>query len=173
MIDCSGDGSCLIQTNPYEYVSNPCYVCSHNCQPVECPNYLVCDNHCLKWTIDCHNGKCVDCTVNRLGVLIRCTVDCPVCLEKKLGVIQPRCEHCLCAECFNKCYFEPHVGETSEGPLFPFPDIEDDYRKDPNNDTWLPYLPFIEMYESARITWEDEEVWRKFQLARCPICRQR
>jgi len=45
-MNCSGDGNCLVQTdfNCYDVTD-----CIHNCQPVQCVNYKLCETELPEW----------------------------------------------------------------------------------------------------------------------------
>lgn len=48
-------------------------------------------------------------------------LECPICLEYKIGISQPRCNHKVCVDCFKRC----HYGDKNveEEPSFPYQDI--------------------------------------------------
>jgi len=173
MVDCSGDGACLIQINTHAYSSNSGFICNHNCKSIKCPNYIVCGEACLEWKLHFRGGYCIECTINEYGTLQKTldNVACPICFESKQGIVQPRCNHTLCVECFKECYHGKI--NLEDGPAFPFPEIQTEYEEDPLNNKWRYFLPLIDIYESAIQIYESNEEIRRFNLARCPICRAR
>ena len=83
---------------------------------IKCKNYELCKSVLPKWWYDC-KGKylCINCDMmfgtwgsqTGKGILeINDNLECPICLEVKRGISQPRCEHTLCIDCFKKCYYD-------------------------------------------------------------------
>lgn len=99
-------------------------------------------------------------------------IECPICLEIKEGISQPRCNHSLCIKCFKRCYY----GDDIEGePLFPYPDIEDEYYDDQDNIKWVKDYPLIKKYNEEWNKWEDENIHKydnEKYLRFCPLCRK-
>lgn len=59
---CDGTGQCLTQTddeNTYEYL----FVCQYNCQPIECPNFKLCQFKYPQWVGYCHQNRCTNCDI--------------------------------------------------------------------------------------------------------------
>jgi len=172
MIYCNGKGECLVQSNTGEYDKDNNTTCVHNCKPIICPNYILCNTEYPEWVGDRHNGLCANCNImfgtwnGRKGILnIINDVECPICLETVICISQPKCDHSLCINCFKRC----HYGK--EEPIFPYPEIEDDYYDNPNNEKWKEYLN-INKYESAYNIWEREKDEEQGLLSRCPLCRK-
>ena len=96
------------------------------------------------------------------GVLeFRDDVDCPICLETKRGVIQPRCSHWFCIDCFGKWVY----GDGQ--PQFPYSDdVEEEYNNNKDDDPkWARDYPLIKAYLRNWEEWETEEI------KTCPLCR--
>ena len=149
---CKGDGECLMQTNSEdEYAKNPEYVCEHNCVLIECPNYVLCNNKGPQWVLSCSNGICIDCDLTfgtwkgGKGILeTKLDIECCVCLEEHcLGISLPKCVHFICVICMKKRYFPKH---NPVFPKFPYPELEDEYDDDPDNEKWTMY-PLILQYQ--------------------------
>lgn len=100
------------------------------------------------------------------------TIKCPICLEYKKGVSQPRCEHYLCVDCIKRCYY----GEKKEEPIFPYSDeIKLEYQLDPQNKKWDTNYPLIKLYLKQNNEWCDER-YIKYKneryLRKCHLCRK-
>jgi hypothetical protein len=102
-------------------------------------------------------------------------LDCIICLETKTNVSMPRCEHYMCVDCFKRCYY----GDNSGEPLFPYPEIQDEFYKDTHynapNPKWVDYYPLIEEYEQEWELWNDrrlENCAKEVYLKQCPLCRK-
>lgn len=110
---------------------------------IKCKNYEVCASVLPEWWFDCKGHYiCTNCDImfgtwghgenTHIGkgtLEIRDNLECPICLEIKRSISQPRCEHTLCISCFKRCYFGD---DNSEGePEFPYPEIFDEYQDDP------------------------------------------
>jgi hypothetical protein len=109
---------------------------------------------------------------NGKGILeIRENIECPVCLETKQGISQPKCDHFVCIDCFKRCYY----GEEIEQPPFPYPEIEEEYDDDPDNPKWKTEYPLIGIY-NAQSDLLEQEKWDKREneayLRSCPMCRK-
>ena len=100
-------------------------------------------------------------------------LECPICLEIKKCISQPRCEHTVCIDCFKRCYY---VNENYEDePMFPYPDIKDEYYNDTENSKWDNDYPLIKIYNEEHNKWDDEktEKYEKEEYLRnCPLCRK-
>ncbi len=75
-----------------------------------------------------------------------------------------------CIECFKICMY----GDDSGEPVFPYPDIEDEYYEDTENIKWENEYPLIETYNINLNEWEDNK--REYfennpYLKVCPLCR--
>ncbi len=170
---CNGYGVCLIQINENEYMKNEDIECSHNCQPIKCPNFLVCENVLPEQYLYCHHGVCGFCAIHFYGILGKINTplkylqfsdnqECPICLETKMCVKQLYCEHKICVDCFKRCHWPPYWNDPE--PEFPY-DSEDEY--DPND-------PLVQQYEEAYDKWVSERTERERSesyLKKCPMCR--
>jgi len=98
--------------------------------------------------------------------------ECPICLENKICISQPRCDHYVCIDCFKRCYYGDE--DTDGEPLFPYPDIEDEYYDDQENSKWDEY-PLIKIHNEEWNNWDDnknEKYENEENLRNCPICRK-
>ena len=142
---------------------------------IKCKNYIVCEEVLPKWWFDCKGHYlCINCDMMRFGILETSNkVECPICLEIKEGISQPRCNHSLCISCFNRCYYGD---ENREGePIFPYPDIEDEYQDDLDNIKWVNDYPLIKIYNEEWNKWDDERIEKRANeeyLRKCPLCRK-
>jgi hypothetical protein len=64
--NCKGDGECLQQDNEYDYIKKSDVICNHNCIPIKCKNYILCNQQFPEMYIGCwqflHNkGLCINC----------------------------------------------------------------------------------------------------------------
>jgi len=65
-------------------------------------------------------------------------------------------------------------GDDSGEPVFPYPDIEDEYYEDTENIKWKNEYPLIETYNINYNEWDDkknEEHENNKHLLLCPLCR--
>ena len=154
---------------------------------IHCKNYIICGAVLPEWWFDCKgNYLCMNCDIMfgtwesggikyiGKGVLeITNNIECPICLEIKECISQPRCNHSVCISCFKRCYYGD---ESREGePIFPYPDIEDDYYDDTENPKWEIDYPLIKIYNEEWNKWDDEKNERyenEENLRSCPICRK-
>lgn len=155
---------------------------------IKCKNYEICKCVLPKWWFECKgNYLCTNCDMmfgtwgsgenshTGKGILeISDNIDCPICLEVKKGISQPRCNHSLCVDCFKRCYYGDSSNDDGE-PIFPYPDIEDEYYDDQENIKWANDYPLIKTYNEEWIKWDDERIENyecENYLQRCPICRK-
>jgi hypothetical protein len=150
---------------------------------IKCKNYELCKSILPKWWFDCKgNYLCTNCHMlfdtwdeshKGKGILeISDNLECPICMENKRSITQPNCEHTLCIECFKRCYYgDP---DTDNEPKFPYPDIEDEYNDDPENQKWESEYPLIKIYNEEWNKWDDKR-YEKYNneeyLRHCPLCR--
>ena len=142
--------------------------------PFKCKNSELCEYEgepsCLDgyWSIP---GLCMNCVVLfRKELIFKNGVECPVCYETKRGVMQPKCEHSICLDCFKSCYYGKY-----EDPVFPY---SSDVQKEYNGFTYgvpasfLDMYPLIEEYENE----SDRRFNKQMEMirvnSRCPICRK-
>jgi hypothetical protein len=174
---CTGNGSCLTQTTDCNtYGKDPDFTCTHDCQPVKCPNFAVCGDIAPQWYLRCHGGRCVQCKT-RFGkdlTFPQEDLDCPICFETKPCVVQPNCTHVVCIKCFKRMRVDgpPRTGQ----PQFPYPDREDEYFDhlplQPRHP--LDSDPLVVKYHRDYERWEEERgrQWvAEEHLRKCPMCR--
>jgi len=151
---------------------------------IKCKNYELCQTVLPKWWFECKgNYLCTNCdamfgtwsngdyTQTGKGILdISDNIECPICLENKRGISYPRCNHKVCIECFKKCMYADEDGE----PLFPYPEIEEEYYEERENPKWKTHYPLIYIYQRDWDIWENNR-WIKYENERnlrlCPVCR--
>ena len=152
---------------------------------IKCKNYEVCDTVLPKWWFDCKGCYlCINCDMMfgtwescekkyvGKGILeITDNAECPICLEHKRCISQPKCNHNVCIDCFKRCYY----GDESGEPVFPYPEIEDEYYEDRENSKWKNEYRLIQLYDEEWNKWDDERTYRyanEEYLRACPICRK-
>lgn len=183
---CKGDGTCLTQTDDVNtYAKYTDVSCEYGCTPKLCGNNIVCGTIAPQWYLTIRRGICVDCDMKfhkKLDIIEN--AECPLCLETKKCVVQPRCSHTTCVDCFKRCmYGEP----STEYPPFPYPkEIEDMYDEELSNTgdldntnefdaRWKRDYPLVEKWERDCEKWHDDndlKYHNERNLRVCPICRQ-
>jgi hypothetical protein len=148
---------------------------------IKCKNYEVCESVLPKWWFDCKASYlCTNCDMmfgtwtsgtykqTGKGVLeINDNIECPICIECKRGISFPRCNHMVCIDCFKRCMY----GDESGEPVFPYPDIYDEYYEDIENPKWKTNnYPLIEIYNRDYDIWEYNKN-NEQSLRNCPVCR--
>jgi len=176
-MSCTGDGSCLLE-NRRSGIYKPNILCKHNCLPINCPNHMVCYRNYPQHYKETYGDLCLTCDMlfgtwqNGRGILP--TIDnaeCPICLETTLCISQPKCEHYVCIDCFQRCYY----GKLLDRPDFPHPDLENEYLADEDNIKWIINYPRIHCYEQLLkliLIREDQLYMEEAYLRRCPLCRK-
>jgi len=142
---------------------------------IKCINQIICDNILPKWWFECKGSYlCSICDMMFGKILeVKDNIECIICLEIKKCIKQPMCDHSVCINCFKKCYYgdETNVGE----PIFPYPDIEDEYYEDQENQKWDINYPLIKMYNEEFNIWDNIKT-KKYDneeyLIKCPLCRK-
>jgi hypothetical protein len=113
----------IIQPRDLEYEKNNIIYQYNNGSEngIKCMNYLICNEGLPDWWWDCKNNYlCTNCDMlfgpfnNGKGILEIKMAECPICLEEKKCVTQPRCHHCVCIKCFKRCYYGNPINETFE-----------------------------------------------------------
>jgi hypothetical protein len=142
---------------------------------IKCKNYIICKEVLPKWWIDCKGCYlCTNCDMKFVTSLeVSSNLECPVCLEVKECISQPRCSHSSCISCFKRCYYGDR--NIDEQPIFPYPDIEDEYYDDQENIKWANDYPLIKIYNEEWNKWDDkrnEKYEQEEYLRCCPICRK-
>jgi hypothetical protein len=172
---CKGDGSCLEQTDcrngykKYDDVS-----CSHNCQPIRCPNYCVCESLVPQLYLWCYKGLCSSPCATSFGYLqFTESKECPICLETKPCVKGLKCDHTTCIDCFKRCHLPPYWNDSQ--PEFPYDsELEDEYDSQWEYPRWRTD-PLIQKYETDLKNWELEREIKEASesyLKVCPLCRK-
>lgn len=153
---------------------------------IKCKNYELCEKILPKWWFECkRNYLCTLCHMmfgtwdeqKGKGFLpIIDNKECPICLNITRSISQPNCEHTLCLKCFKRCYYGDEDLENE--PIFPYPDIEDNYYDNPNwqndNPNWQNEYPLIEEFNNKWNKWDDsreEKRDNETYLHNCPLCR--
>jgi len=152
---------------------------------IKCKNYIICECILPTWWFDCKGSYlCTGChiafgswksgerTYTGKGILtVIENAECPICLEIKKCISQPRCEHSACISCFKRCYF----GDESGEPTFPYSDIEDEYYDDQKNPKWSNDYPLIKIYNEEWNKWDDDKIYKyenEEHLRCCSVCRK-
>ena len=152
---------------------------------IKCKNYIICECILPIWWFDCKGSYlCTGChiafgswksgerTYTGKGILtVIENAECPICLEIKKCISQPRCEHSACISCFKRCYF----GDESGEPTFPYSDIEDEYYDDQENPKWSNDYPLIKIYNEEWNKWDDDKIYKyenEEHLRCCSVCRK-
>ena len=144
----------------------------NNTQPdreIKCKNYELCYD--TVFAAPFKNNYLCDAfdTAYEKKLEIKENVECPICLEIKRGVSQPRCSHFTCVDCFKLCYYFYEIVD----PIFPYPELEDEYEDDIYNVKWKEY-PLIRQYweevrnYNSKITEKEKKEFLKI----CPLCRK-
>ena len=179
------------QERDLEYENNIGFDCQcpeEDCGGIKCKNYELCEEVLPRWWFNCKgNYLCTNChdmfgtwSNEKAGIYktgkgileISDNLECPICLENKRSITQPNCEHTLCIECFKRSYYGDDVTENE--PRFPYPNIEDEYYDDQDNQKWETDYPLIKIHDEEWNKWDYEKV-KKYQketyLHNCPLCR--
>lgn len=120
---CNGKGECLLQDDYYGYYKNPDMICNYNCVPINCKNYELCGKS-FPEQYQKGEGTCLNCDIifgkwnGGKGILQLSDIEeCCVCLENKIHISLPKCNHKLCIECMRKIYFNEEDEEDDEGNI--------------------------------------------------------
>jgi len=176
MPECDGSGICLRQSDSENNYEKDIEVkCNYNCEPIKCPNYLVCKSLNPQWLYYCHKEDlCTGCSTIGSGKLSFCKdiIECPICLEHKIGVKQINCNHFTCVDCFKRCRYGE---EREEYPTFPYSEnIEEEYAETPDDPKWDTDYPLIKTYIQTLDLindYYDEKYENEKNLRKCPLCR--
>lgn len=151
---------------------------------IKCKNYDVCNTMLPKIWYEYNNIEiCYKCNclfgnwrggkniLNQLNI-----IKCPICLEYKKGISQPRCEHYLCIDCIKRCYYGIDNGEKYIPPIFPYSEkIKKEYENERNNKKWNTEYPLINKYLMELHNY-NEVIFIKYKnekyLRRCHLCRK-
>ena len=189
---CKGDGECLQQYDEHDYIKQSDVICNHNCIPIKCKNYILCNQQFPEMYIGCWGGEglCRGChesfgTWGKMpkgnigkGILeITNNIQCPVCNKEKTCISQPYCNHSLCVECFKECYGYNWEYDIEE-PNFPYSkDIEleyEDFNYKEEIEEFEKKYPLMINYNIECDKWHDDSIKEyckiKDTLGICPIC---
>jgi hypothetical protein len=188
-----GMGNCLLDTPRHlldeynsDFYKDPDMICYNNCEIKKCLNYSFCNQigpelYLLK------TGMCYECDETFETYICsrekqdRCDItECPICLETKLCMTQPKCNHYTCIDCIKRCYYTDHNLDIEHEPEFPYDDnIKKEFHTDIYNGIENPKWtedPLIESYEEAWANWDGNRQTtheREIQyLRKCPLCRK-
>ena len=152
---------------------------------IKCKNYELCNAILPKdWFEYKANYLCTNChmmfgtwgnsNTGKGELISNEIIECPICLEYDKSISYPNCNHCVCIKCFKRCYY----GDDSGKPIFPYPEIENEYYDDDdyiNNPKWNIDYPLIKIYEEELDDWKDEQ-YEKYSnnknLRLCSLCRK-
>jgi len=178
-MQCDGMGYCLTVRN---------LICTYECTPRECPNFLVCGNTEPQFILEFNRGVCNACTVSfgpnwendapsnpilEVDYTYHADADCPVCLLAKTPRIKnPRCSHYLCIACIRLIYGLDGLPEGQ--PPFPGPEpTEEEYYARPN---WFINDPLVQDWKRRMGSWNEERMryvlTHSQYLKHCPLCRR-
>ncbi len=155
---------------------------------IKCKNYELCNAVLPDWWYECKEQYiCTNCDIDfgtwgndenahyGKGELIFIdNLECPICLEHKRCVSQPRCQHFVCIDCFKRCHF---LDQSNDGsPKFPYDsDIEEEYNEESDDSKWDVDYPLIKIYNEMWNEWDDakrEKYDDEEYLRVCPLCRK-
>lgn len=178
MQTCNGHGECLIQEGLNTYSKNENISCDHNCISIKCPNYILCETEAPQWLFDCCHGVCRNCDMmfgkwqgGKGELEVVDNVECPICLDEKTCITQPKCQHYLCVDCFRRCYYGDDDSENE--PQFPYSrEIEEEYD---NDESQWEDDELIKKFNEDWNAWQDAKELKREQeqnLQCCPLCRK-
>ena len=156
--------------------------CEHNCQPIKCPNYILCKTIAPQWLFYCHGGMCMNCNIlfgtwkggNGKPKIID-NMECPICLDTKACISQPKCKHFTCIDCFKRCYWGDENYDIENKPKFPYDsEIEEEYYDNTEDPKWENDELIIK-YNKEDEEWErkrEEHFNKEENLKQCPLCRK-
>ena len=171
----------------FDYEEKNKYIDEGNQESIKCKNHELCGGGLAPdFGFYTKSGKeylCINCDMmfgtcgtshKGKGVLpITDNLECSVCFETKRSIEQPNCKHTLCIDCFKRCYYKCYDVENE--PIFPYPDIEDEYYDNQENSKWDNDYPLIKIYNEECNKWHDKiEQKYKYEkyLRKCPLCRE-
>lgn len=185
------------------YATNNIGKDKHGITGIKCMNYELCNQVLPKswWNTWSQKYLCPNCfmmfgtwgfgDVKHTGkgaLAVFDNVECPICLQCKKSMSQPRCDHTTCIDCLRRCYFsyesregEPEFpySETVESGLEEFvligPSLEEEFMSDPYNPKWDAEYPLIKQHFEEWARWDEERILKyenEANLRVCPICRK-
>ena len=112
--NCIGKGECLIQDQDGNCIGikHDNVDCVHNCEPIKCPNYNICNNLRSEQLLKSFGNVCYECHMffgkwrGWNNILKQDIIEeCKNCSETKLCVLNEKNKNYLCVDCFKKLYF--------------------------------------------------------------------
>ena len=95
------DGNCLLQLGQNKHYRE--IDCPDNCQPIKCPNYLLCGQAYPRWLFWHHSNRCSYCNESfGCDLTFIEKEECSVCMMDKSVFIRWGCIHDFCVDCFRK-----------------------------------------------------------------------
>lgn len=213
---CQGDGSCFEIVDPCYlkntllqdsrrliYKKNEYTMCPYDCELKQCPNFEYCQRYLPEDMLKCYDGFCLDCyarfsTVFAIYQENGKLFECPICLENKKCIKNPKCEHLICLECFkitrdselNKFNEEWQIYGRIKFPLprCPTEELHKEWEDDRINNTYYQFM-MLERVKWGKYEWYNAFKARIFEiylikmtterlvldknknLMKCPICR--
>ena len=157
---------------------------------VSCPNALFCGSKNIS-ADSILFGLCPLCVTifsklvgGRGKADIKDNIECPICLQTKMGITQAKCKHYLCFDCFRRCQYGDESFDKENEPIFPYDEeIESKYYNDLENpgfqlseenhdlethklieskyevirQKWYIQYPLIKEYNKKKIEWDDKQ----------------
>lgn len=110
--NCTGKGECLKQDLDGNFYGGKTFYCENNCEPIKCPNYILCNNIRSKNLLNSFENVCLNCNMffgswrGWNNILKQEINDCKECLvENTVCILNEKNKNFLCIECFKKLYF--------------------------------------------------------------------
>jgi len=152
---CIGNGQCLEQKFEKTFGLRPNYTCYFNCKPIQCHNYLLCENSKPKCCM--YDGLCLSCYTSFGKIYFYIQKECSSCLYIKTCVLL-KCNHYVCVECYRT---------KINIPVFPYSDkVQQEYWEQPGHIKWHTELPLVRLWLQK---WDE---WDKFKKEyKCKICK--
>jgi hypothetical protein len=139
---------------------------------IKCKNHKLCKSILPKWWWN--SNECYLCTNCEMvfGELTFKEMECPICFDFKNGLSPLKCDHFICIDCFQRCYYGDE--DKDNEPHFPYPELEEEYFNHPDLDKWNHY-PFIRIFHEEWIMWDEKRIEKydnEESLRKCPLCRK-
>lgn len=101
---------------------------NENCRLKKCPNYILCNVESPEWCFGFDkSGMCTNCILifgiwngGRGKPDIKDNIECPICLQTKTCITQPKCTHFTCIDCFRRCQYGDETFDMENKPKFPY-----------------------------------------------------
>lgn len=147
-----------------------------DCGAVKCRNFELCGEILPSEWLDCRDDYLCDCCTKlfqrrgQSGRLSFSTNVCQMCGVTRRCAAHPVCGHSLCTDCFGDHYY----GECDyDEPVFPYPEIADEYWADADSEWWDLEYPALRQYHRLHKSWIRRRRQTRMQHGRkrtCPIC---